>query len=277
MKSEEPDQATRSSTASRLLPLFLILNIGALLAAVVYGLGRQHEHDLGDIRKEIQTLNAAQTALRQDIGDVRDLLRRQPVAAGAPAQRDIVLSVADAPFKGNPNAAVTLVEFTDYQCGFCSRYIKEAFPQIDHDYIQTGKLKYVFRNFPLESMHQQAFKAHEAAACAGDQGKFWQMHDLLFTKQSELSPPQLITYAQTLSLDRGKFQSCFDAGSHTAQIRRDIAEGEKAGVTGTPTFFVGTTSPNSPTLKVTRTIVGSKQYSAYKEAIDALLPGAPSS
>ena len=275
---DEQDTVAKPTAAARFLPLFLILNIGALLAAGIYIIGRQNQRDMDGIRKEIEKLNSGQTALHQDVNDVRDLLRRQPAQPGqAAAPREIVLSLADAPVKGKPNAPVTLVEFTDYECGFCSRHVKETFPQIEHDYIETGKVKYVFRNFPLESIHKQSFKAHEAATCAAEQGKFWEMHGRLFANQTALTPPQLIGYAQALGLNAAQFQACFDADRHAAQIRKDISEGEKAGVTGTPTFFLGTTTPNSPTLKATTTLVGAKQYSAFKEAIDALLAAKPAS
>ena len=133
------------------------------------------------------------------------------------------------------------------------------------------------RNFPLESIHKQSFRAHEAATCAGEQDKFWEMHDRLFANQTALTPTQMLGYAQALGVNAGQFQSCFDAGLHVAQIRKDIAEGEKAGVTATPAFFLGVTTPNSQTLKVARTIKGAKPFSAFKEAIDALLAAPPPS
>ena len=258
--------------------LFIVLVVGAVLAVGVFKFGRQNQRDVSGLRKEIETLNATQLALRKDMGEMRDLLRRQPTAAAAPAvPRDIVLTIGDAQFKGNANATLTLVEFTDYQCPFCARHVKETVPQLDRDYIATGKLKYVFRNFPLESIHKLSFKAHEAAICAGEQGKFWEMHDRLFASQAALTPADITGYAQAMGLDIQKFQGCFNIGLHTDQIRKDIAEGQKAGVTATPVFFLGVTTPNSPTLKVAKTIVGAKAYSAFKEEIDALLAAPPSS
>ena len=99
--------------------------------------------------------------------DVNQLRPRQLRLSGRSS-----FSLADASVKGNPDAPVILVEFTDYECSFCARYVKETYPQIERDYIATGKVKYVFRNFPLESIHKQSFKAHEAATCAAEQGKF---------------------------------------------------------------------------------------------------------
>jgi len=277
MKIEQ--QSHRAAAAvQNVLPLLCCLGIGVLVAIFMHSFAQQHQRDISDLRKEIGALNAGQVAVGKDVGEIRDLLRRQPAQGAAPAvPRDIVLSLGDAPFKGSANAPVTLVEFTDYECSFCARHVKETFPQLERDYVATGKVKYVFRNFPLESIHKQSFKAHEAATCAADQGKFWEMHDRLFASQPALTPDQLIGYAQAVGLNAGQFQACFSADRHAAEIRKDISEGEKAGVTGTPTFFLGATTPNSPTLKVTNTLVGAKQYSAFKEAIDALLAAKPAS
>jgi protein-disulfide isomerase len=280
----QPNPATSTSTllpASSLAVLFTILLVGAVLAVGVFKFGRQNQREAVSLRKEIETLNAGQVALRKDMGEMRDLLRRAPTAAATPAAevmpRNLVLTVSDAQFKGNPNATLTLVEFTDYQCPFCARHVKETVPQLERDYIATGKLKYVFRNFPLESIHKLAFKAHEAATCAGEQGKFWEMHDRLFASQAALTPADILGYAQAVGLDMQRFQGCFNIGLHTDQIRKDIAEGQKAGVTATPAFFLGVTTPNSPTLKVVKAIKGAKAYSAFKEEIDALLAAPPSS
>lgn len=259
--------------ARSFLTFFLIVGFGVLLVAGVYTFGRQNQREVSGLRKEIETLNSGQVALRKDLGEIRDLLRRQPSQAAV--QREIVLALDGAPFKGNANAAVTLVEFTDYECGFCARHVKETVPQLEHEYIATGKLKYVFRNFPLESIHKKAFRAHEAAVCAGEQGKFWEMHDRLFLNQAALLPAQLLEHAQALGLNAERFQSCLDAGSNAQHVRRDIAEGEKAGVNSTPVFFLGLTTPNSQTLKVIRTLKGAKPYTAFKEAIDALLAAPP--
>jgi len=277
VKREQHNQLG-SAALQNALPLLCCLGIGVLVAIFMHSFAQQHQRDISDLRKEIGALNAGQVAVGKDVGEIRDLLRRQPTQGAAPAvPRDIVLSLGNAPFKGSANAPVTLVEFTDYECGFCARHVKETVPEIERDYVATGKIKYVFRNFPLESIHKQSFKAHVASTCAGEQGKFWEMHDRLFTNQTALSPAQLLEHARAIGLKVEQFQSCFDAGTHAQQIRGDIAEGEKAGVTGTPTFFLGRTTPNSPTLKVTNTLVGAKPYSAFKEAIDALLAAKPAS
>ena len=143
-------------------------------------------------------------------------------------------------------------------------------PQIEQEYINTGKVKYVVRDFPL-GFHKDAFKAAEAANCAGDQDKFWKMYEKLFSNQKALSPKDLQQYAQELGLDIPKFQQCLDSGKYASKIRKDIDDAQKAGITGAPTFLLGLTVHNDPKVKILKTLVGAKSYASFKEAIDSLL------
>jgi protein-disulfide isomerase len=180
-------------------------------------------------------------------------------------------AVDRAPFLGERNAKVTLVEFSDYQCPFCGRHFAQAWPRIVTEYVRTGKVKYVFRNFPIESIHPKAFKAAAAAHCAGDQGKYWEMHDRLFANQAALDPADLTSHAGAVGLDVPAFQRCLDTGKYAGSIRADLADGQEAGVTGTPSFFLGLTEPNASTLTAVSRIVGARPYPVFKEAIEGLL------
>ena len=127
-------------------------------------------------------------------------------------------------------------------------------------------------DLPLESIHKQAFKAAEAAACAGDQGKYWEMHDQLFGNQKALAPEQLRTYAAELGLDLTDFDSCLESSKHAAAIRKDMAAARTAGLTSTPSFGIGFTDPKDPNkVKVVRTLRGAQPYTAFKTALDSLL------
>jgi len=128
----------------------------------------------------------------------------------------------------------------------------------------------VVRDFPLP-MHRQAFKAAEAARCAADQGKFWEMHAQLFHNQGALEVEALTRYAEALGLDLPKFQQCLQEGRHAEAIRRDLEEGRRAGVRGTPTFFLGFLESEGTRVKVQKVIVGAQPYTAFKEAIESLL------
>ncbi len=134
-------------------------------------------------------------------------------------------------------------------------------PQIAKEYIDTGKLKYVIFDFPLESIHSHAFKAAEAANCAAEQGKFWEMNARLFANQKALAPEQLKTYAEALGLDMSKFDDCLGSGKHADEIRKDMAAGSKAGMRGTPSFGIGFTDSKDPDkVKVVQTIRGAQPF-----------------
>jgi protein-disulfide isomerase len=127
----------------------------------------------------------------------------------------------------------------------------------------------VFLDLPLESIHKLAFKAAEAANCAGDQGKYWEMHDRLFENQKTLEP--WTAHAEAVGLDVAKFEECLNSGKEANEIRRDMAEARKAGVTGTPTFFLAVTDPTSSKIKTVARISGAQPFSAFKAEIDELL------
>jgi protein-disulfide isomerase len=132
-------------------------------------------------------------------------------------------------------------------------------------------VKYVFMDFPLESIHKFAFKAAEAARCAGEQGKFWEMHDRLFANQTSLEPAK--PHAEAIGLDVAKFEGCLSAGKYAEAVRKDAAEGAKAGVTGTPLFFLAYTDPTSSKVKTVARLSGAQPYAAFKAQIDQLLAG----
>jgi len=230
----------------------------------------QTSEELRALRKDIESLKQGQKSIQKEIEEIKSLLRGR--AAAQPSQpQEVLLTVKDDPFKGEKDARLTLIEFSDYQCPFCSRHFRDTLPQLEREYISTGKVKYVFRNFPIESIHPQAFKAHEAANCAGEQGKYWEMNGRLFANQKAMSPKDLSDHAQALALDMPKFQQCLDSGKYAEKIRKDLVDGQKAGVQGTPSFFVALTEPNDTNLKVLRTIRGAQPYAAFKDAIESLL------
>ena len=230
----------------------------------------QSSDELKALRKDLESLKQGQSDIQKELQEIKTLLRGR-VAAPPPEPQNVVLSVKDDPFKGDKNAKITLVEFSDYQCPFCVRHFRDTLPQLEREYISGGKVKYVFRNFPIESIHPQAFKAAEAANCAGEQGKYWEMHDRLFANQNALGLKDLPNHAKALILEMPKFQECLDSGKHAAKIRKDLADGQKAGVQGTPSFFVALTEPNDGMVKAVRIIRGAQPYAAFKQAIDSLL------
>ncbi len=142
-------------------------------------------------------------------------------------------------------------------------------PQIEKEYVETGKMKYVFMEFPL-AMHPKAFKASEASACADDQGKFWEMHDRLFANQNALAQEDLMKHAEALGLDVPKFKGCLDSGKHAGEIKKQMDEGQRAGITGTPAFLLGFADADGK-VKAVKKISGAQPYAAFKSTIDSLL------
>ena len=168
-----------------------------------------------------------------------------------------------APLEGNANAPVTIIEYSDFQCPYCGRFFSDAYPQIKQQYIATGKVKLVFKDFPLTSLHPMAEKAAEAGQCALAQGndKFWALHDKIFANQAQLSVDNLKLWASQVSgIDAAKFNSCLDSGGMAAIVQQQEQEGQQAGVSGTPSFTING-----------KLVVGAQPFSAFQTAIDAAL------
>ena len=137
--------------------------------------------------------------------------------------------------RGAPDAAVTIVEFSDFECPFCVR-VQPTLERVLQEY--AGRLRLVYRHFPLTSIHPRAWKAAEASLCAGEQDRFWEMHDLMFAEQHAVSVPDLKDKARRLGLSGAEFDGCLDSGRHYEAVRSDILAGTAAGVSGTPAFLV---------------------------------------
>jgi protein-disulfide isomerase len=145
------------------------------------------------------------------------------------------VSTDGGPFKGTEAAPVTIVEFSDFHCPFCKRVLP-TLAQIESQY--GDKVKLVFRDYPIDQLHPGARKAHEAARCANEQGKFWAYHNVLFANAPKASPEQLKAYAQEVELDVAALEQCFSSGKYQTAVKKDIEEGTRAGVPGTLAFFI---------------------------------------
>jgi protein-disulfide isomerase len=167
----------------------------------------------------------------------------------------IRVDVAGRPAKGPDGAAVTLVEFTDYQCPFCARHFKETYAELLA--ANAGQLRYVIRNFPVTSLHPDAQKAAEAAECAFDQSKFWEYHNALFERSPTLPRDTLKRIAAQLGLNTARFTDCLDSGKKQAVVLRDMSDARRYGVRGTPTFFING-----------RILVGAEPIAVFQTEID---------
>jgi protein-disulfide isomerase len=186
-----------------------------------------------------------------------------------PPSNDTPADADDDPVIGSDDATITVIEFTDYQCPFCSRHFEQTYSQIKQNYIDTGKVRYVSRDFPL-GFHPFAQKAAEASECADDQGKFWEMHDKLFSTQAIWSAgadaiPTFKQYAADLGLNTGDFDSCLDNGTHAQEVKDDMADGSASGIDGTPGFWI--LGPDGNNQKIS----GAYPYETFSAAFDGML------
>ena len=255
-------------------------SVAALVALVGLSLSgadlghAQAADELQELKSEIQTLKENQQAILNDLAAIKQLLQQQVAARpqGTGPREPFDLATSGAPSLGRLDAPVTLVEFTDFQCPFCRRHSLGTKGQLVEDYVQAGKLRYVQREFPIESLHPQAFKAAEAALCAGDQGQYWEIGARFFENQRKLQPSDLLEHAEALGLDMASFKECVESGKYAPRVREDLRAGQAAGVTGTPSFFLGVTDPDSPDeLKVTKMIRGAQPYATFQQTIEELI------
>jgi protein-disulfide isomerase len=210
---------------------------------------------------------ARQEAVREAPGETGKL--PAPKSPPAPAgQAGRTISVANDPMLGSAGAPLTIIEYTDYQCPYCGRHARAILPQIQKRYIDTGKVRYVLQDFPL-SFHGYAAKAAEAAHCAGDQGKYWAMHDQLFANQGNLDKAALREYAQAIGLDAGAFNACLDSGKYTGRVDASKAQGLSYGVRGTPSFVIGHTDGDS--VRVETGIRGAVGYETLEATLEKML------
>lgn len=221
-----------------LLPALMTL---ALASAAWAQAPQETPRDLTAIKGDLERIKADLEVVKTQLGQVLRLLSQRLAQGGVATSGPVRTSVADAPVLGRPDAPVTLVEFSDYQCPFCQRFFATALPDLKKDYIDTGKVRYVFRDFPLDQLHPQARKAAEAAHCAGEQGRYWEMHEVLFRNQRALAATQLAEHARAAGVNGAKLEECLASGRYAVRVAQGVTDGAAIGVKGTPTFVVGKT------------------------------------
>jgi protein-disulfide isomerase len=244
-----------------------VVVVGAVLAVSLGGgLAAQSPQPTGD-------------AVLDELRQIRQLLEK---LAGGPgralvpeANRRVELPVGDGHMIGDPDAPLTMVEFTDLQCPFCRHFYMTTFERLKTAYINTNKLRYVSRDFPLEAIHPLALSAARAARCAGTQGRFWEMRHTILKNNAALTNDSFLSDAAALQLDSARFKACFDdPKAFRREIDMDMADAERAGVTGTPSFVVGRTSG---TVLHGILMMGAQPFEEFDAQLKALLshPAAP--
>lgn len=228
--------------------------VGAAIAVIV--IAGSVFYNARILGKKLDTLNKTVSKMQVSA----PTLAGTPTAPAVPTGPVDVTERSDAPVMGNKDAKVTMYEFSDFQCPYCARFYKETLSQIKSEYVDTGKIKIVYRHFPL-SFHPYAQKAAEAGECAARQGKFEAMHNIMFENSTSdgvnLSVDKLKGYAAKIGLSTSKFNSCLDNGDTVSVVSKDMADGSAAGVTGTPTFFING-----------KMLVGAMPFASFKQIID---------
>jgi protein-disulfide isomerase len=212
------------------------------------------------------------TELAEAISELESkMVNTQQQLPSQPSQ-PIKISLDDDPIRGDPNAPITIVEFSDFQCPFCARFHVQTLPSLLEEYIDTGKVNLVYRDFPIQSIHPNALPAAVAAECANEQGQYWEYHDTLFEKQSgwsRLDSTAVIAmfsqYAADLDLEQQQFDSCLETGKYLEEVQGDLSDGRDYDITGTPGFFIGNDQIGFVKLN------GAQPFDSFQRVIDAQL------
>jgi protein-disulfide isomerase len=264
-----------------LLPVFLLGHAGfaqkpAPKASAPPASATQGSPTLGsvqNIQKEIEALKKGQEGIRKELEEIKAML----ISLGAPPPekdiRGIEFELTSYPLRGSQSARLVMVDFTDYQCPYCGRYARDTLPKIIQQYVDSGKLRYAILDLPLSS-HPKAPKAAEASHCAGDQEKFWEMHDQMMAKQELLD--NLSSYATSLNLDISKFEECLKTNKYAADIRKAIPIATKLGIRAVPCFILAESDPKNPLkVRAIATIRGAMPLGDFQAEIDKALANLP--
>jgi protein-disulfide isomerase len=260
---------SRRHVPSLVLSLFLGLGLSPVAPA-------QGQHRNEEMQEKISTLEQNVKALKEEQQKMSaqvDELKRLLLASSPPQphpEAPATLALHGEPVEGDSAARVAIIEYADFECPFCGQYTRDVYPQIVKNYISTGKIKYFYRDLPL-SIHSHAMIAAQAAHCARDQGKFWEMHDSLFTNQAALTEKDMSKRAQSLGMDSTQLTQCLSSQKYSDEIRKSVTEALSMGIQGTPMFFLGMIQDNGNVVKVGKIIMGAYPYEIFKADLDELL------
>ncbi|GAA0691558.1 thioredoxin domain-containing protein [Marinobacterium maritimum] len=241
----------------------------------------ENESELQAVHAELKALREEQNAVREELVQLKKMLMElqktdssqaksvtPPVTPSLPME----MMISGSPYLGSKDAPVVLIEFTDYQCPFCRRHFEQTHPRLITELVDTGKLRIVMKEFPIQKLHPLAPRVSMAAQCADEQQKYWPMHDLLFQNQTRVSMGDLKAFAASVGIDTARFVTCMEEGRAASRIRSDFDLGVSAGVRGTPFFFIGALDPANPgTVRVERYLYGAQPFDAFAREIQFFL------
>ncbi len=230
------------------------------------------QNDMASLKSDIQALAAKQQQMLDQLGEIKKLLAKSNAGANPEAlQLPETINVEKNPVLGKAEARVGIIELTDFQCPFCGRFTSEAYPRIVSDYVDTGKVRFIYLDMPLASIHPWAQLAAVAAHCAGEQGKFWEMHNSLFADQRAMRPPDISDRAAKLGLDTSKFNECINSSRYNELIDTNVKSAQRMNINGTPTFLLGTFRDGGSVMKIEKSIVGTYPFEKFQADLDELL------
>jgi protein-disulfide isomerase len=203
----------------------------------------------------------------EELRNIRQLLEKQNKPPAPPAPATAKLNMQGAEMLGSKTAPITMVEFTDYQCPFCQRFHTTVFTELKKNYIDTGKVRFYSRDLPLDSMHPNAIRAAQAARCAGEQGQYWTLRDIMGANPAKLDLDSLIADAAGLKMDTAKFRSCVESEKYKQAVQTDVLEAMKIGADGTPTFVIGKSTPEGVDGEV---LVGAMPYEVFERKLKSM-------
>src|SRR5262249_21007862 len=203
----------------------------------------------------------------KELRQIRQLLEKQQAVAPAPKEeqtpRAKIADLTGVNMLGSKDAPITIVEYTDYQCPFCQRFHLSAYPEIKKQYVDTGKVRFFSKDLPLD-FHPNALRAAQAARCAGEQGKFWEIRDTMGANPDKLDMGHIMGFAADLKLDTQKFQECVNSDRYKEKVQADVAEAMRVGANGTPAFVVGKSTGNGVDGEL---VVGAMPFAMFDEKI----------
>jgi protein-disulfide isomerase len=256
-------------------PLLRTLGILAILTGAFLNLNAHAETTTPDTASAPITQDTADAILKE-LKEIRRVLEKIEKQGGRAAQRPSRPTTASVSIKGKQvmgaeDAPVTVVEFADYQCPFCLRFMRSTFPHLKRKYIDTGKVRWVALNLPLP-FHKDARKAAQAAHCAGEQNRFWEMREILFRNPQRLNVENLPAHAQGLSLDMAAFNECLQSERYLDEIDQDAADAKSVSLTGTPSFIIGRTASDEINGQV---VIGAQPLNVFDAAISKAMAQPP--
>ena len=261
--SNIPEKTFSETNNKKSTPTGMIVVIVAVVAIAAFFAGSYFSNLNSDVVTQDE-LDSAITKLESKIASIQ--------APSAKPSQPIKISMDDDPVRGSPDAPITIIEFSDFQCPFCARFHVQTLPSILEEYVDSGKVNLVYRDFPIQSIHPNALPAAVAAECANEQGMYWQYHDTLFEKQNNWAKldtgsalSEFSQYASDIGLVKDQFDSCLGSGKYLQEVQHDLSDGRDYDITGTPGFFIG--NEQIGFVKID----GAQPFDSFKKIIDSQL------